>query len=198
MTIKSDFCQAPDCIKLRDKKRGSAYCMMHRSRRSRYKSLDVPEKIKIELPDGILKICEKHGELTKEQTYKVPKREWLNCKICKSESLAKFEERNPGRDMNKNRNYMFIGNKHKIRIEVSLYEQLYKQQNGLCAICFKPEMMTSSSKRGPKRLAVDHCHETQVIRGLLCHRCNVSLGAFDDSIERLLSAIAYLEKHKNI
>lgn len=194
MAIKSEFCQAPDCDKLRDKKRGSAYCMMHRARRSRFKSLKLPEKKK--LPDGIVKICKKHSELKEDQAYKVPNRTWFHCKVCKSESLIKFEERNPGRDTNKNRNFMFVGNKHKLRMEISLYEQLHEMQKGLCAICYKPETMISSSGKGPKRLAVDHCHETQIIRGLLCHRCNVSLGAFDDSIERLKSAIAYLVKHK--
>jgi len=186
-------CRAPGCDKPVDKKQASRLCVMHRVRWSRHKSFDLPEKPK--LPEGIFKICEKHGELKEEQTYKVPKREWLNCKLCKDEALAKFEERNPGRDTNKNRNYMFVGSKHKIRVEVSLYNKLHEEQKGLCAICLKPETMTASKKKVPKRLAVDHCHERLIVRGLLCQKCNVALGALDDSIEMLQSAIAYLEKY---
>ena len=45
------------------------------------------------------------------------------------------------------------------------------------------------------RLAIDHCHISNSIRGVLCRKCNLGLGSFDDSIERLKNAIAYLEKH---
>ena len=44
-----------------------------------------------------------------------------------------------------------------------------------------------------KRLAVDHCHETGKVRGLLCFHYNSSLGKFKDSIELLQNAIDYLK-----
>ena len=44
-----------------------------------------------------------------------------------------------------------------------------------------------------KMLSVDHCHVTGKIRGLLCHQCNVGLGAFKDSIENLECASEYLK-----
>jgi hypothetical protein len=49
-------------------------------------------------------------------------------------------------------------------------------------------------------LAVDHCHTTGKIRGLLCSKCNPALGAFNDNIEILNSAIKYLKEYetKNI
>jgi hypothetical protein len=43
---------------------------------------------------------------------------------------------------------------------------------------------------------VDHDHRSGKIRGLLCHGCNVSLGHFDDSIETLEKAIAYLRRYR--
>ncbi len=56
-------------------------------------------------------------------------------------------------------------------------------QKGKCAICHK--VMT--------RPHVDHCHQSGVFRGILCFKCNVGLGSFDDSIENLKSAIRYLQ-----
>lgn len=41
-------------------------------------------------------------------------------------------------------------------------------------------------------LAVDHCHSTGKIRGVLCRPCNLGLGYFRDDPERLLRAIKYL------
>lgn len=42
------------------------------------------------------------------------------------------------------------------------------------------------------RLAVDHCHETGVIRGVLCFNHNAALGLFRDNIKDLQAAIEYL------
>ena len=41
--------------------------------------------------------------------------------------------------------------------------------------------------------AIDHCHETGLVRGVLCRRCNVALGWMDDSPPRLLAAYLYLK-----
>jgi hypothetical protein len=58
-------------------------------------------------------------------------------------------------------------------------------QNGVCAICKEP------CPTG-KWLAVDHCHTTNAVRGLLCTKCNMGIGLFNDSVERLEATIAYL------
>jgi hypothetical protein len=47
-------------------------------------------------------------------------------------------------------------------------------------------------------LAVDHCHKTGKIRGLLCPECNLGIGKFEDNPEYLKSAVEYLKKHKQI
>lgn len=77
------------------------------------------------------------------------------------------------------------------RIRLPEYEALYKAQKGNCACCGQHE---TSFKRN---LHVDHDHETGRIRGLLCTQCNPGIGYFQDSIERLQLAIAYLKKSKN-
>lgn len=63
--------------------------------------------------------------------------------------------------------------------------QMRKNQKNLCAIC-KTEFQ--------KAPHVDHCHKTGKIRGLLCGLCNISLGGFKDSPERLRAAANYLDK----
>ena len=45
-----------------------------------------------------------------------------------------------------------------------------------------------------RRLSVDHNHITQEVRGLLCYKCNIAMGWFDDSPERLNAAIGYLSR----
>lgn len=67
------------------------------------------------------------------------------------------------------------------------YDKIFDKQNGVCAICGNPPEK--------KRLAVDHCHRTGKIRGLLCTRCNIGLDYFKDSIFNLASAIKYLEQN---
>lgn len=62
---------------------------------------------------------------------------------------------------------------------------LCKEQGGVCAIC----------KLEPcSKLVVDHDHRTGCLRGLLCNRCNLGLGLFHDSPDRLRSAAIYLSK----
>jgi hypothetical protein len=71
------------------------------------------------------------------------------------------------------------------------YNNKLKEQNHKCDIC------GIDAVEAPKqKLFVDHCHDTNKIRGLLCHNCNVSIGLLKESINTLTKAIAYLDKHK--
>lgn len=71
-------------------------------------------------------------------------------------------------------------------------EMLY-QQNNKCAIC-GAEFGVNHIKDCPH---VDHNHNTGVVRGLLCLKCNAGLGLFGDNIDNLVSAICYLEENAN-
>lgn len=66
------------------------------------------------------------------------------------------------------------------------YNKMHNEQGGTCAICGLAERVSNRS------LAVDHCHATGKVRGLLCSACNIALGKFQDDKERLLKAISYL------
>lgn len=76
---------------------------------------------------------------------------------------------------------------------VDSYNDLLFSQDGLCAICKNPESV-GARNGGVRNLAVDHCHETGEVRGLLCHHCNVGLGHFKDNIKLLENSIKYLER----
>jgi len=78
----------------------------------------------------------------------------------------------------------------KYKISKQDWDQLMKFQDGRCAICRKPE--TELNKGTVKRLAIDHCHETNKVRGLLCGRCNQGIGRFEDSWLLLDNAMEYL------
>lgn len=75
------------------------------------------------------------------------------------------------------------------------YDEMFKTQQGLCAICGRPESYIHYATQKIALLAVDHCHTTGKVRALLCANCNKGLGCFADSQERLEKAITYLKEH---
>jgi hypothetical protein len=92
------------------------------------------------------------------------------------------QRRRERRRTGRHRNYH---NKHRYGMSESDYEQWLARQGGGCAIC---------GRTCRRRLAVDHCHASGNVRGLLCIKCNLGLGLYDDDTDRLRAAIAYLER----
>jgi hypothetical protein len=123
------------------------------------------------------------------------------CKECKYKlsaeyQKARYEESPEFREKKSeyHRNY-YENNKDKIIKDGRLYvlrtkynlteEEFNELAKDGCMIC-----------GGRERLAVDHDHETNEVRGILCVKCNTALGSFDDSIELLYKAISYLKKNE--
>lgn len=73
--------------------------------------------------------------------------------------------------------------KKRYGLSLDDYNEMFEAQGGVCAIC-------GGTQEG--MLYVDHCHTSSRVRGLLCHLCNVGLGAFKDSEESLTNALTYL------
>lgn len=82
----------------------------------------------------------------------------------------------------------------KFKLTPAAYDAMLAAQGDVCAICRNPETHPGHSGT-PRRLVVDHDHDTGMVRGILCSRCNQGVGYFSDSIATLEAAIAYLKKH---
>lgn len=71
------------------------------------------------------------------------------------------------------------------------YNLLYSLQEGKCKICGISQFKLKT------KLAVDHCHKTGKVRGLLCTKCNLGLGYFNDNYLILEKATEYLKDSYN-
>lgn len=69
------------------------------------------------------------------------------------------------------------------------WRRMWGDQDGRCAIC------GAALRRGTGGAAVDHCHDTGRVRGLLCVRCNTGLGCFEDSPALMQTAISYIQNY---
>jgi hypothetical protein len=88
--------------------------------------------------------------------------------------------------------------KYRYNISVDEFNHMREQQKGCCAICNTKLDIKQDSTFRSKKVAVDHCHETGKVRGLLCSRCNTSIGHFQDDTTLLESAITYLNAFKQL
>lgn len=80
--------------------------------------------------------------------------------------------------------YTYFRGFYRYGITPEKYKQMLEAQGGHCACCPATE-----PKGG--RLCIDHDHATGVVRGLLCHKCNMALGLVDDNFERLQALAGY-------
>lgn len=95
------------------------------------------------------------------------------CKPCHNKITRAYINSHGGA-----RNYHF---RRRYGITVEHFDAMFAEQNGLCAIC-----------REAPAAHVDHDHETNRVRGLLCFNCNGALGQFRDRTDLMQRAIAYL------
>lgn len=85
--------------------------------------------------------------------------------------------------------------KRKYGITQADYDIMFAAQNGVCAICETTTPGGFSGKRAPS-FAVDHCHDSGRVRGLLCMHCNQAIGKFNHDVAVLSKAIDYLKSHQ--
>lgn len=115
------------------------------------------------------------------------------CKACSRSDYNGWRKDNLGYVAQKMREarvksperFRDYGRKSRYGLEPGEYGKMLAAQSGVCAICKGPAT-------GMGEFHVDHCHETGIVRGLLCHGCNVSLGHFNHDEKILQAAIEYL------
>ena len=110
--------------------------------------------------------CKAEKELDqfhKQPTGKLGRHSW--CKVCFNQYHKEYSTKySPEQKAKWNLSTRYKLNHNDIR------EMLIKQ-GGKCAICKKPLV----------KFCVDHDHSTGKVRGILCHRCNILIGGWDDS-----------------
>jgi hypothetical protein len=113
------------------------------------------------------------------------KRNWYKENYIRSyEKSHAWAKANPERTReNARKSYL----KRKYGLTIEERDAMLKAQGG-CASCGATE------PGGKNGWHVDHCHITGIVRGILCHQCNVALGQVNDSLEHLHKLIAYLER----
>ena len=69
------------------------------------------------------------------------------------------------------------------------YEAMVSRQGNKCALCNSsdPGRTDKDKKWSAGYWNIDHCHSTGKVRGLLCHTCNVRVGAY----ERLRDVVGF-------
>jgi len=116
------------------------------------------------------------------------KKRYEEVKELSSKKHKEFRKQNPDFVRERDRSYYL---KKKYGITTQQLAEMWIGQDNKCGNtgCLEPLV------RGNAGFAVDHCHQTGKIRGLLCMRCNVSLGNVKDSVTRLFGLIKYLKHH---
>jgi|TARA_B110000483_G_C18017596_1_gene473668 hypothetical protein len=136
-----------------------------------------------EVVSNILKIrCLICDEVKNEEDFHEKGNSYLGkdrrCKTCKIEVSKQWHLDNPGHHLK------------KYNITLEDFDNMLKKQGGTCA----NEACTYGLDDDHK-LFVDHCHTTNVVRGLLCHWCNSAEGFLKSSPEVAQGLIDYMKKH---
>lgn len=135
------------------------------------------------------------------------------CKTCSKEKIKTDQKNNPDKWAGYARKYR-VNNYDKHRenakkykslhpervkntvlkrnfgITIDQFNKMFSAQGGCCLICGR------HASEFKKSLAVDHCHKTGKIRGLLCHHCNTAIGLLQDEPVLAVKLAEYLKGHQ--
>lgn len=137
--------------------------------------------------DDLRRICKK-CDIQKNKQYRAENKEKIKEK--NKQYYAKNAEK-----LNENKKQYRAENPEKIKdgklrykygITLEKYNVMSQEQGNACLIC-----------KQEKKLVVDHCHDTGIVRGLLCSECNTAIGLLKETTEYFVNAIEYLQKFSN-
>lgn len=170
-------CQDCNKIKRRIKQRPTVVCMDCQTTFS-------PEPASGRLPER----CAPCKVARKKASQSERSRRWRATNTERYRALAREaanrQRQKPGYQAKRNEYEML----RKYGISAAEFDQMLEEQGGVCAICAGP-------RSGPgNRFHVDHCHDSNKVRGLLCGNCNTAIGLLGDDPERAEKAAAYLRR----
>jgi Recombination endonuclease VII len=159
------------------------------------KKRELVESGEIRYP--LLKACRKCGELKESFEFRasLDSSDGLlhDCRNCENRHTYTRRKERMAADPNVKNRVNATARRHVLKKKFGLtreqYELMALNCGDACEICGKPE-----TRKRTKELAVDHCHKTGLIRGLLCSRCNLAIGMLDDDLSLIGNAIAYLSR----
>ena len=135
----------------------------------------------------ITKICTKCKEIKQLSDFFKDKQKKTgygsHCKKCLTIETTNYRKNN--RHVAR-----FASLKYSTGLTKNEYNKILEKQNERCAIC------NQTNEGNKKNLSVDHDHNNNLVRGLLCTKCNFGIGYFQDNIEILQKAIDYLNNKK--
>lgn len=114
------------------------------------------------------------------------------CKSCDRLARLEYVAKNYEKSLMSQRSRNL---KYRFGLTSDDYNRILKSQDGRCGICGKVESENKvyKARDGSKRFCVDHSHETNLVRGLLCNNCNRGLGLLGDNLSSMLKVIKYFK-----
>lgn len=117
----------------------------------------------------------------------------VESKIYNSKPEVKESTRNRQKKYHAQPDVKILKENYRLRVKYGLTiegkEQMLESQGNRCEIC--------RDRLPVKEAYVDHDHETDKVRGILCNHCNRGLGGFKDNLETIGSAVKYIERFKD-
>lgn len=90
-----------------------------------------------------------------------------------------------GKQYTRKQAYFYARQIRNYGISVSSYIAMFNECDGRCMSCWQI-----------KPLCIDHCHETNTVRGLLCRQCNLALGLLRDDPVLAIRLSNYIQDMK--
>jgi len=152
--------------------------------------------------------CKRGHDLTVEANiYIAPKTGLRSCRKCRTlVNVARAKVRCKLPEVIEYKKQWFQKNRNRVRKQVRAselkikygitseqYAEMFILQGGVCAICKQAETSVDNRHGKIRVLAVDYCHTTNKVRGLLCQRCNHAIGMLRDNPTLCRIAAGYLE-----
>ena len=155
------------------------------------------ERNKEKIRERRKKFREENKELVAAQQRERHKRWYEKNKEKVMENQREYVKKNRTRVRNRGYDYHL---KTNYGMPIEEYRKIAEMQEYKCKICSREFMRDIEMDKETKysRLVVDHNHDTGAIRGLLCHKCNLGLGMFQDDLQLLLKAYDYLKTVLNV